>query len=446
MENSTINNPIKDDFSKQYHSNNYSSYNHHKFSKKSLIYSCFCLPITSFLALFILVLLAYNSFTIFFYFIPSFSMENAKQNDGKKFQNSPFSSSTPIYAMKEESPRKTHHKFNPSSTYFTHTKGPKTRKSISTFRRSPPSPRLLFSKQVKEFFVENSCKTRVFMTWISSLNSFGNRERFCIESLFKFNPNACLLIVSNSMDTQRGAKILRPFLRMNFKIKAISPDFRFVFKNTSGAQWYNELEKGNVKKGGISLGQNLSNLLRLALLYKYGGIYMDIDFIVLKRLNKLRNSIGAQMVDQKTKKWSRLNNAFLIFDKKHPLLSRFIEEFALTFNGNKWGYNGPYLVSRVVERLNGTMGLLEGPMNITILPPRAFYVVDWVRIGSLFEKPKDELHLQWINDKIKQIEEESYGVHLWNRQSRRIRVEDGSIISHLVKRSCVFCNSSISTL
>ncbi|KAL9234082.1 hypothetical protein vseg_008992 [Gypsophila vaccaria] len=313
---------------------------------------------------------------------------------------------------------------------------------MSIMPRRPEST-MLFSKRVKQFFVENSCKVRVFMTWISSLNSFGSRERLCIESLFKFNPNACLLIVSNSMDTYKGAQILKPFLRMNFKVMAIAPDYRFVFKNTMGEDWYSELEKGHVKKGGISLGQNLSNLLRLALLYKYGGIYMDIDFIVIKRLNKLKNSIGAQMVDQKTKKWSRLNNAFLIFNKKHPLLSRFIEEFALTFNGNKWGYNGPYLVSRVVERLNETM---EGPKNFTILPPRAFYVVDWVRIRSLFENPKDGQHLQWINEKIKQIEEESYAIHLWNRQSRRIKVENGSIISHLMKRSCVFCNSSTSTL
>jgi len=245
------------------------------------------------------------------------------------------------------------------------------------------------------------------------------------------------------MDSPRGVQILRPLTRSNFRVMPIKPDYRFVFKNTMAAAWFDQLKKGNVSPGEVSLGQNLSNLLRLALLYKYGGIYMDTDFIVLRGLDKLRNSIGAQTVDLKTGNWSRLNNALMVFDKKHPLLNKFIEEFALTFNGNKWGHNGPYLVSRVVERVSVSKGF-EG--NFTILPPTAFYPVDWARIGSLFQRPKDDHHLRWVNSKLKQIERETYAVHLWNRQSRKIVVEVGSIISHLTQRSCIFCNSSIATL
>ncbi|KAL2932012.1 Lactosylceramide 4-alpha-galactosyltransferase [Bienertia sinuspersici] len=280
------------------------------------------------------------------------------------------------------------------------------------------------------------------MTWISTLDSFGDREKFTIESLFKFHPNACLLIVSSSMDSNRGSQILEPFLSLNFKVMAVSPDFKFIFKNTMADDWFNQLQKGKIKKGEISLGQNLSNLIRLALLYKYGGVYMDTDFIVVKRFDNLKNSIGAQAIDQKTKSWVRLNNALMIFDKKHPLLIRFIEEFALTFNGNKWGYNGPYLVSRVVERVVNN-GSIEDVSGFTILPPTAFYAVGWGRIGDLFIKPIDETHSKWMNDKVNQIEESSYAIHLWNRQSRDIKVEEGSIISQLMKKSCVFCNLSI---
>ncbi|KAK9706687.1 hypothetical protein RND81_07G144800, partial [Saponaria officinalis] len=413
---------------------------------KSIFSSFFCFPITSLLAFLILFLLAYNSLTTFLYFIPQFTIEIPTQthHQKNKISNVQFYSSKPINAIKEKThillSNKTHLTFL-NSNNLTRENNPKIRKPNRVLKTLPSSTSSKeFSSQVKQFFVENSCEIRVFMTWISPLVSFGDREKFCIESLFKFNPNACLLIVSNSMDTYEGTQILRPFLRMNFKVMAISPDFQFVFKDTKGAHWYNELIKGNVKKGEISLGQNLSNLVRLAILYKYGGIYMDTDFIILKSLNNLRNSIGAQTIDTKTNKWSRLNNALLIFDKKHSLLRMFIEEFVLTFNGNKWGHNGPYLVSRVVERLNGYMGLNE-KLNFTILPPHAFYVVDWIRIGSLFRQPRDgnELDLHWINNKLKQIEEESYGIHLWNRESRGIKIRNGSVISHLMKKSCVFC-------
>ncbi|MBA0787359.1 hypothetical protein Gotri_025407, partial [Gossypium trilobum] len=149
---------------------------------------------------------------------------------------------------------------------------------------------------------------------------------------------------------------------------------------------------GNINPGEVSLGQNLSNLLRLVLLYKYGGVYIDTDVIVLKSFNNLSNVIGAQSMNIETKTWSRLNNAVLVFDKHHPLLYKFIQEFALTFDGNKWGHNGPYLVSRVVGRVTNRPGF-----NFTVLPPPAFYP---------------------------QIRRQSYAVHLWNRQSKDVRAEE----------------------
>ncbi|KAG6619714.1 hypothetical protein I3843_09G056300 [Carya illinoinensis] len=154
----------------------------------------------------------------------------------------------------------------------------------------------------------------------------------------------------------------------------------------------------------------------LALLYKFGGIYIDTDIIVLKSFSKLRYVIGAQTIDLETGNWSRLNNAVLIFDKNHPLLYKFIEEFALTFDGNKCGHNCPYLVSRVVSRLGRRPGF-----NFTVLPPSAFYP-------------------------LRQIQSRSLAVHLWNRQSRNLEVEKGSIISHIQSDCCIFCNSALSSL
>ncbi|KAL5581437.1 hypothetical protein UlMin_013879 [Ulmus minor] len=237
-----------------------------------------------------------------------------------------------------------------------------------------------FSSRIKELFSSSKCKPRFFMTWISLFDSFSEREMFTVESLFNSHHNACLVVVSKTIDSKRGSEILKPFQEMGFKVMAISPDFDYIFKNTHAEAWFNSLKKGNVNPGEISLGQNLSNLLRLALLYKFGGIYIDTDVLILKSFSNLRNVIGAQTMDLKTGNWSRLNNAVL-----------FIEEFALTFDGNKWGHNGPYLVSRVVSRLSG-----GEEFNFTILPPSAFYPMDWSRIQSFFRAPFDELHFKWL--------------------------------------------------
>ncbi|XP_061349459.1 uncharacterized protein LOC133294730 [Gastrolobium bilobum] len=304
----------------------------------------------------------------------------------------------------------------------------------------------MFQARVKAFFAGNSsssssswssCKVRFFMTLISPLKAFGHRELLSVESLFKSHPQACLVIVSKSLDSVRGTRILRPFLNNGFRVMAIAPDFNHIFKDTHAEAWFDRLNKGNVNPGGVSLGQNLSNLLRLALLYKFGGIYIDTDVIVLKSFSKLRNTIGAQSFDVKTGKWSRLNNAVLIFDKKHPLLLKFIEEFALTFDGNKWGHNGPYLVSRVVSRVS----VSKPGFNFTIIPPSAFYPVDWRGIRSLFEGPRDVNQSKWLVMKHGEILKESLALHLWNRQSKKLKVEKGSIVDRVISSCCIFCNS-----
>ncbi|KAG5009977.1 Uncharacterized protein HKD37_07G019169 [Glycine soja] len=292
-----------------------------------------------------------------------------------------------------------------------------------------------FHARVLRFF-SHECESRFFMIWESPAGSFGARELMSIDSVFKVHPKACLVILSRTLDTIRSYRVLKPILDEGFKVQPVTPDLQFLFKGTPAEAWLNELKKGKKDPGQISLFQNLSNLIRLAVLYKYGGVYLDIDFVVLKPLSLLRNSIGAQSMDAGNKHWTRLNNAVLIFDMNHPLLLRFIDEFVLTFDGNRWGHNGPYLVSRVVKRLGEKPGF-----NFTILPPIAFYPADWKKIGGLFRKPKTRSESKLVDAKLLQLSGESYGVHLWNKESRRLKIEEGSVMERLISNHCVTCKN-----
>ncbi|KAK0579118.1 hypothetical protein LWI29_021396 [Acer saccharum] len=426
-----------------------------------------CLP-TSLFALLLLILLFYNGFSVFYIHIPSIPAKISPVPAGKlavvRSDSSSSSSSSSLaslheklassvlYAVKEENPPvilKTTTQWTlldrdnfstvpiNSSLKFKH---PKVRKKNTEFKILSSGPKSKkFSVKVKKFLDNSSCKLNFFMTWISSVDSFGVRELFVIESLFKSHPNACLVMVSISLDSKKGNLIFKPFSDKGFKVIAVRPDFDYLFNNTQAETWFKKLKKGNVDPGLIALGQNLSNLLRLSLLYKFGGIYLDTDVIVLKSFSDLRNTIGAQTMDSETRNWTRLNNAVLIFDQNHPLLLKFIQEFALTFDGNKWGHNGPYLVSRVVSRVGGRPGF-----NFTVLPPSAFYPVDWSRIQSFFQGPGNEKHTEWLHNKLKRIRRQSFTVHLWNRQSKQLQVEEKSILHHLMLDCCVFCNSSLS--
>ncbi|KAK8592353.1 hypothetical protein V6N13_062935 [Hibiscus sabdariffa] len=419
-------------------------------TKTSFFGFMFLLP-TSLFALSLLLLLAFNGFSVFYIYLPGYlksSPEPIKllpENlSGEKTVTKLVSSV--MYAVKEENPpdvSKTHLVQKPNVSMVPSPRpkqGRSARQILRTLGGSGTKGKGVFATKVESFFQNSKCKPRFFMTWISSTESLSDRELLAIESVFKSHPKACLVIVSNSLDSNKGKSVLKPFLDLGFKLIAVHPDFDYIFNNTYAETWFNRLKKGNVDPGEVSLGQNLSNLLRLALLYKYGGVYIDTDVLVLKSFTRLRNVISAQSIDPGTKNWSRLNNAVLIFDENHPLLFKFIQEFALTFDGNRWGHNGPYLVSRVVTRVTGRPGF-----NFTVLPPSAFYPVDWTRIQSLFQGPKNASHSNWLKVKLKQIRMQSYAIHLWNRQSKNLEVQEGSIIHHIVSDCCIFCNSSKSS-
>ncbi|KAJ8753824.1 hypothetical protein K2173_000078 [Erythroxylum novogranatense] len=290
-----------------------------------------------------------------------------------------------------------------------------------------------FHSRVLEFF-DKGCEVQIFMTWFAPAEYFGERELLSLESVFQVHPEGCLMILSKTLDSEQGYRILKPLIDLQFKIAAVTPDLSFLLSNTPGDTWLDELKLGKKGPGRIPLGQNLSNLIRLAALYKYGGVYLDTDFIVLKSFKGLRNVIGAQSVDAVSKHWTRLNNAVLIFDRHHPLLFKFMVDFASKFDGNKWGSNGPYLVSRVVHKVSGIPGY-----NFTILPPTAFYPVDWIKIPGFFRKPQDLASSRWLNATLLELSENCYGVHLWNKVSKGIRIEEGCVLARLVEDHCITC-------
>ncbi|XP_030551760.1 lactosylceramide 4-alpha-galactosyltransferase-like [Rhodamnia argentea] len=306
--------------------------------------------------------------------------------------------------------------------------------------KSDNTTRKFHSRVVR--FLGQRCLSQFFMTWISPVSSFGSRELLGIESLFRAHPKGCLVIVSRTMDSRRGRKILKPVTDLGFKVLAATPDLPQLLRKTPAEAWFDDLRKGNKDPGEIPLAQNLSNLIRLAVLYRYGGVYLDTDFVILKDISSLRNCIGAQSVDLVSGNWSRLNNAAMVFDRRHPLLYKFIQEFALTFDGNKWGHNGPYLVSRVVERVKSKTGYRG---RFSVMSPMAFYPVGWTHIGGLFKSPENRGDARWVEAKIAQLSRDTYGVHLWNKQSRGLRIEEGSVVARLISDNCVICRSIYSS-
>ncbi|CAN1853628.1 hypothetical protein LINPERHAP1_LOCUS41099 [Linum perenne] len=72
------------------------------------------------------------------------------------------------------------------------------------------------------------------------------------------------------------------------------------------------------------------------------------------------------------------------------------------------------------------------------MPPKAFYPVDWIEIRKLFKMPMTSSRSRWADQLLVDLQD-SYALHLWNKRSRQLIIEEGSVMDRLISDHCVVC-------
>lgn len=144
--------------------------------------------------------------------------------------------------------------------------------------------------------------------------------------------------------------------------------------------------------------QNIANALRLCIVYKYGGMYMDTDFIVLRSPDDIANGMAREDKDL-------YNNAAFKFSRpRAPFLRACMEDFVDKYNGDIWGNQGPQLFTRVhyaCEQKRATGELESCP---SIWPKESFCPIKY-----------NDLSLFWSANSLQL--NSSFALHVWNRLS-----------------------------
>ncbi|XP_027516606.1 lactosylceramide 4-alpha-galactosyltransferase isoform X1 [Corapipo altera] len=168
----------------------------------------------------------------------------------------------------------------------------------------------------------------------------------------------------------------------------------------------------------------LSDACRIVLMWKFGGIYLDTDFIVLRNLQNLTNSLGIQSEDE-------LNGAFLSFKPKHRFMALCMKDFVKNYNAWIWGHQGPHLLTRVFKKWCPVRTIQSmSCKGVRALDPEAVYPIPWQDWKKLFEATSaSELHRLLKN---------TYAVHIWNQMNHRTRLEIPSqaLLAQLYSQFC----------
>jgi lactosylceramide 4-alpha-galactosyltransferase len=189
------------------------------------------------------------------------------------------------------------------------------------------------------------------------------RNYTCLESIFFHHPDAQVQLYSHTLPEA----YIQPFVEAGYALSIVRFDLEALAQDTPAEGHITSLHTWSKEPYWVV---NLSDLLRLLILYRHGGIYLDFhDTLVLKKLDDLRNAIG----------WEHhgfVGTGVMIFEKGHPFLKSCLELYFARYEANVWGHQGPLLCKTVL-------------MDHTLcpdfdLPIAAFYPVYWRKVALLY--------------------------------------------------------------
>ncbi|XP_067897973.1 alpha-1,4-N-acetylglucosaminyltransferase-like isoform X1 [Heterodontus francisci] len=172
----------------------------------------------------------------------------------------------------------------------------------------------------------------------------------------------------------------------------------------------------------------LADGCRLALLWKYGGIYLDTDIISMKTL-PFANFTCSQG-------GKSFNNAAIGFHvNHHPFMLDCMEDFVAHYIGHAWGQQGPKLITRVLKRWckSNDLEKVTGKEcnGISLWISRRFYPIPY--------QSWEKYYVPWKREDIESFFSGTYGVHIWNymnSKKRKVVSGSGSLIEYLFQMYC----------
>ncbi|XP_053970922.1 lactosylceramide 4-alpha-galactosyltransferase-like [Hylaeus volcanicus] len=270
------------------------------------------------------------------------------------------------------------------------------------------------------FFHETSCFNEDSLI----LNA---RQACAVESAAKMNPNMKVyLFFLSAARTSNQSRDIFDLLQTypNIKIKHIYPE-EYV-KDTPLELWY--------KSGMLRTSQwprsHMSDMLRYLTLWKYGGIYLDLDVIVTTSLERLTNFAGAE-------DWDDVAAGVMGFDMSslgRRMADACIRDFKTNFRGYDWGNNGPGVITRTLQNICSTKYARDMTTarchGFKVFPPTAFYPIHYKNWKMYFET-KDK------NATMKMLER-AMAIHVWNKlsKSEEVRVNSDVPYAVIARRHC----------
>ncbi|KAH8294639.1 hypothetical protein KR018_000710 [Drosophila ironensis] len=178
---------------------------------------------------------------------------------------------------------------------------------------------------------------------------------------------------------------------------------------------------------------HVSDLLRYLTLYRFGGIYLDLDVVVLRSLEKMPpNFTGAETNKSLACGVMKMDNNGV----GHRIAASCLQDLQTNYNANDWGSNGPGVITRIAKKHCNTtsiQSMIHKPSRckgFKVFDQQAFYAVPWRQWKDFFESKK-------LNKTMKATAK-SYVIHIWNKFSKyqKLKTRENNAYVRYAKINC----------
>ncbi|KAK4488001.1 hypothetical protein RD792_003740 [Penstemon davidsonii] len=292
--------------------------------------------------------------------------------------------------------------------------------------------RLSFGNFMDAFFQKGRCTMRVFMVWNSPPWMFGVRQQRGMESLLHHHRDVCVVVFSETIELNFFSGLVKD----GYKVAVVMPNLDELLKDTPthifASVWHDWKKTKHYPT-------HYSELIRLAALYKYGGIYLDSDVIVLKPLSELNNTVGFE--DEPAGK--TLNGAVMAFRKHSPFILKCLEEFYASYDDDLLRWNGADLLTRVANNFLSNKEISDTKTELLLQPSSGFFPIGHNNISRYFTAPRTETEKVEQDVLYNKILNQSVTVHFWNSLTSALIPESESLVFRLLNRYCIHCSDAL---
>ncbi|KAJ8723046.1 hypothetical protein PYW07_004226 [Mythimna separata] len=170
--------------------------------------------------------------------------------------------------------------------------------------------------------------------------------------------------------------------------------------------------------------EHTSDILRYLTLYKWGGVYLDTDMLVVKSVTPLGNNWVAKQDS------SFVNAAAIAISMDRlgrKLVEAVINELRTTYRPDLWAHNGPGAITRVLRRMCQTTKLAEWSsktcQGLEVYSPEYFFPLHYSLRHEYFMPGESNI-------------KNAYTHHFWNRLTYNRKIEKDSPYEKMARNYC----------